>query len=80
MWKTGNLYYVLSGSTLRVILDIARVPSIIASAVISVLYTLIGGLTSVAYTDVFQISFIGLGLVCMFNGFEGDFTTNRLHM
>ena len=45
------------------IVGLDRVPSIIVSAVISVTYTLIGGLLSVAYTDVFQISLIGLGLV-----------------
>ena len=45
------------------VLGIDRIPSIIISAVISVFYTLIGGLLSVAYTDVFQITFIGLGLV-----------------
>ena len=37
--------------------------SIIVSAVIAVLYTLIGGLISVAYTDVFQLFFIAFGLV-----------------
>ena len=55
--------YFSAGSTLRVILGIATVPSIVISAVIAVLYTLMGGLVSVAYTDVFQITFIAFGLV-----------------
>eukprot|EP00094_Tigriopus_californicus_P002563 TCALIF_02476-PA protein Name:"Similar to SLC5A7 High affinity choline transporter 1 (Homo sapiens)" AED:0.13 eAED:0.13 QI:0/0.8/0.72/0.90/0.7/0.81/11/202/566 len=50
------------GSTLQVILKIDTVTSIIISAAIAVLYTLMGGLVSVAYTDVFQIIFIAFGL------------------
>ena len=41
--------------------------SIIISAIIAVCYTLVGGLLSVAYTDVFQIAFIALGLVCKYS-------------
>ena len=37
--------------------------SIIISAVIAVCYTLVGGLLSVAYTDVFQIAFMAFGLL-----------------
>lgn len=50
------------GSTLQVILKIETTTSIIISAVIAVCYTLVGGLISVAYTDVFQLFFIALGL------------------
>lgn len=50
------------GSTLQVILKIDTTTSIIISAAIAVLYTLMGGLVSVAYTDVFQIIFIAFGL------------------
>merc|ERR1712088_1062105 len=50
------------GSTLQVILNLDINISIIVSAVIAVMYTLIGGLISVAYTDVFQLFFIALGL------------------
>ena len=53
-----------SGSTLKVILHIDTTVSIIISAIIAVCYTLVGGLLSVAYTDVFQITFIAFGLVC----------------
>ena len=45
------------------ILNIDTVLAIVISAAIAVLYTLMGGLVSVAYTDVFQITFIAFGLV-----------------
>ncbi|XP_063716086.1 high-affinity choline transporter 1-like [Symsagittifera roscoffensis] len=49
------------GSTITVILDIPNNYSVVISACIVVLYTLFGGLYSVAYTDVIQ-------LLCMFVG------------
>ena len=51
------------GSTLQVILNIDEKISIIMSAIIALGYTLLGGLISVAYTDVIQIFFIVFGLV-----------------
>ena len=54
------------GSTLQVILILDINVSIIVSAAIAVLYTLLGGLISVAYTDVFQLFFIAFGLVRLF--------------
>jgi len=50
------------GSTLQVILNLDEKISIIMSAVIALGYTLLGGLISVAYTDVIQIFFIVFGL------------------
>jgi len=50
------------GSTLQVVLNIPLNASIIMSAVIALGYTLLGGLISVAYTDVIQIFFIVFGL------------------
>lgn len=50
------------GSTLSVILDIDIKVSIMVSAAVAVGYTLIGGMWSVAYTDVIQILFIFGGL------------------
>eukprot|EP00092_Neocalanus_flemingeri_P035154 GFUD01038257.1.p1 GENE.GFUD01038257.1~~GFUD01038257.1.p1 ORF type:complete len:503 (+),score=122.31 GFUD01038257.1:142-1509(+) len=50
------------GSTLHVILHVDDDISIIISAIISLCYTLFGGLVSVAYTDVIQIFFIVIGL------------------
>ncbi|CAL4076074.1 unnamed protein product, partial [Meganyctiphanes norvegica] len=51
-----------ASSTLAVILDIPNEMSIIVSAVIAVVYTLFGGLYSVAYTDVVQLFCIFIGL------------------
>ena len=56
-----------SGSSLRVIVGLERTISVIVSAVIAVGYTLVGGLYSVAYTDVVQLICIFLGLVRFFN-------------
>jgi len=50
------------GSTLQVILSLNETVSIILSAVIALCYTLLGGLISVAYTDVIQMFFIVFGL------------------
>jgi high affinity choline transporter 7 len=47
----------------KVILKIDNITSVVVSAAISVGYTLIGGMISVAYTDVFQLFFIAFGLV-----------------
>jgi len=47
----------------KVILHLDLVTAIVSSAAISVAYTLIGGMISVAYTDVFQLFFITFGLV-----------------
>ena len=46
----------------QVILNLNEVVSIVSSAVIALGYTLLGGLISVAYTDVIQIFFIVFGL------------------
>ena len=50
------------GTTLSVILDIDIKVSVVLSAAIAVSYTLVGGMFSVAYTDVIQIVFIFGGL------------------
>lgn len=50
------------GASLQVILNLDNIVSIIISAAIAVLYTVIGGLYSVAYTDIIQLIFIPLGL------------------
>ncbi|XP_012934956.1 high-affinity choline transporter 1 [Aplysia californica] len=49
------------GATLKVIMELDLEIAIIVSAAIALLYTLLGGLYSVAYTDVIQ-------LICMFIG------------
>nr|XP_039265400.1 high affinity choline transporter 1-like [Styela clava] len=63
----GELFWsaaILSalGSTLAVILNLNINASVIVSAIIALLYTLIGGLYSVAYTDVVQLFCIFVGL------------------
>ncbi|XP_074623661.1 high-affinity choline transporter 1-like isoform X2 [Acropora palmata] len=50
------------GATISVIINVHRVPSIISSACVAVFYTLIGGLYSVTYTDIIQLSCIFIGL------------------
>ncbi|XP_051840255.1 high affinity choline transporter 1 [Antechinus flavipes] len=50
------------GATISVIIDININLSVIVSALIAILYTLVGGLYSVAYTDVVQLFCIFLGL------------------
>ncbi|XP_070799548.1 high affinity choline transporter 1 [Pituophis catenifer annectens] len=50
------------GATISVIIDINNTISVIISASIATLYTLVGGLYSVAYTDVVQLFCIFLGL------------------
>lgn len=51
------------GGTISVIMDIDDRISIIISAIVVVVYTLFGGLYSVAYTDVVQLFCIFVGLV-----------------
>ncbi|XP_040392698.1 high affinity choline transporter 1 isoform X1 [Cygnus olor] len=50
------------GATISVIIDININISVIVSALIATMYTLVGGLYSVAYTDVVQLFCIFLGL------------------
>ncbi|KAK7507872.1 hypothetical protein BaRGS_00000837 [Batillaria attramentaria] len=64
---TGEVFWSASilsalGATLKVILEIDLELSIIISAAIALLYTLLGGLYSVAYTDVVQLICIFIGL------------------
>lgn len=50
------------GGTMNVILGLSSTLSIIISAAVSILYTFLGGLYSVAYTDIIQLSFIFFSL------------------
>ena len=59
----GKRNYVPTGATLAVILEVPLDPAVIISALIAVLYTWIGGLYAVAYTDVVQLGCIAVGLV-----------------
>lgn len=60
LWSAAILSAL--GSTLAVILDLSDSVSIIVSAIIAVVYTMFGGLYSVAYTDVVQLFCIFIGL------------------
>lgn len=56
-------YITCVGATLSVIVDININVSVVISALIAIFYTLVGGLYSVAYTDVVQLFCIFVGLV-----------------
>ncbi|XP_060903410.1 high affinity choline transporter 1-like [Labrus mixtus] len=64
LWVARTL--VSLGGTMSVILDLSYVYSIITSSVVAIIYTLLGGLYSVAYTDVIQLILIFISLwVCV---------------
>ncbi|XP_073330492.1 high affinity choline transporter 1-like isoform X2 [Pagrus major] len=64
LWVARTL--VSLGGTMSVILDLSYVYSIIISSVVAIIYTLLGGLYSVAYTDVIQLILIFISLwVCV---------------
>lgn len=52
-----------SGVTMSVILDLSYTVSIWISAAVAITYTLLGGLYSVAYTDIIQLLLIFISLV-----------------
>lgn len=62
---THNALVFPLGATISVIIDINVNISVIISALIATMYTLVGGLYSVAYTDVVQLFCIFLGLVSL---------------
>lgn len=58
---------------MSVILDLSYVYSIIVSSVVAIIYTLLGGLYSVAYTDVIQLILIFVSLVRNIYSHSGHF-------
>lgn len=50
------------GGTVSVVMDISSILAVAVSAAVAILYTLLGGLYSVAYTDVIQLILMLLGL------------------
>ncbi|KAM4607135.1 high-affinity choline transporter 1-like [Polymixia lowei] len=60
MWVTGTLIGL--GVTMSVILDLPYTISIWISAAVAITYTLMGGLYSVAYTDIIQLILIFISL------------------
>ncbi|XP_068178529.1 high affinity choline transporter 1-like [Antennarius striatus] len=64
LWVARTL--VSLGGTMSVILDLSYAYSIVISSVVAIIYTLLGGLYSVAYTDVIQLILIFISLwVCV---------------
>ncbi|XP_058496209.1 high affinity choline transporter 1-like [Solea solea] len=64
LWVARTL--VSLGGTMSVILDLPYIYSILISSVVAIIYTLLGGLYSVAYTDVIQLILIFVSLwVCV---------------
>ncbi|XP_030251552.1 high-affinity choline transporter 1-like [Sparus aurata] len=60
LWVTGTLIGL--GATMSVILDLPYTICIWISAAVAIVYTLMGGLYSVAYTDVIQLTLIFISL------------------
>ena len=64
----GEIFWIAAiltalGTTFSVIIGMDTQTSIVLSAIIALLYTLVGGLWSVAYTDVIQLGLLLFGLV-----------------
>ncbi|XP_026562559.1 high-affinity choline transporter 1-like [Pseudonaja textilis] len=83
VWVQAPVGFALSllvGATMKVILDIQGYIAIILSACTVILYTLLGGLYSVAYTDVIQLIFISLSLwICIPFAIMNPATENIFH-
>jgi high affinity choline transporter 7 len=63
----GELFWsaellVAIGSTFGVLLGMTLTSAILLSAVVTTAYTVLGGMWSVAYTDIFQLGLVALGL------------------
>jgi high affinity choline transporter 7 len=63
----GELFWsaellVAIGSTFGVLLGMPLATAILLSAVVTTAYTVLGGMWSVAYTDIFQLGLVALGL------------------
>uniref|UniRef100_UPI003AAD9AB0 high-affinity choline transporter 1-like n=1 Tax=Centroberyx gerrardi TaxID=166262 RepID=UPI003AAD9AB0 len=82
IWGAGSLIGL--GTTMSVILDMSYTVSIWISAAVAITYTLLGGLYSVAYTDIIQLILIFISLwVCvpfaLMNPFSLDITQTALN-
>ncbi|XP_059201598.1 high-affinity choline transporter 1-like [Centropristis striata] len=60
IWVTGTLIGL--GATMSIILDLPYILCIWISAAVAIIYTLLGGLYSVAYTDIIQLTLIFFSL------------------
>lgn len=64
----GELFWsaellVALGATFGVLLDMPVTTAILLSAVVTTAYTMVGGMWSVAYTDIVQLALVAIGLV-----------------
>src|SRR5947209_10224475 len=64
----GELFWsaellVAIGSTFGVVLGMPLTTAILLAAVVTTFYTMLGGMWSVAYTDVFQLAIVAIGLM-----------------
>ena len=59
----GGALLVAIGATFEVILNMEKTHAILLSAAVVTAYTMVGGMWSVAYTDLFQFAFIPIGLL-----------------
>ncbi|XP_046578018.1 high affinity choline transporter 1-like [Haliotis rubra] len=67
----GDLFWAAAilaalGSTMAILLDVQSWIMILVSGMVAAVYTCVGGLQSVAYTDILQLVFIVIGLVVSF--------------
>ncbi|XP_041653165.1 high-affinity choline transporter 1-like [Cheilinus undulatus] len=82
LWVTGTLIGL--GATMSVILDLSYTICILISAAVAIVYTLLGGLYSVAYTDIIQLTLIFFSMwLCvpfiMMNPYSADITKTALN-
>lgn len=56
---------IFLGSTMSVVIGMSTFISVIISAAVATVYTLIGQMVSVAYTDIAELILMALGLVSM---------------
>ncbi|XP_019725241.1 high affinity choline transporter 1-like isoform X1 [Hippocampus comes] len=72
------------GASMSVVLDLPYVHCIWISATVAIIYTLLGGLTSVAYTDIIQLILMSIGMwICvpflLTNPYSDDIATTALN-
>ena len=65
LWSAATLNSL--GATISVVFDLDKKLSVIVSALIAILYTVLGGLWSVAFTDVAQLICMFIGMVSVFS-------------
>ena len=62
-YPSSQQLHCTSGSSLSVIAGVPLVMAVCVSSGVTILYTLVGNMVAVAYTDVLQLALISAGLV-----------------